>query len=155
MQQVVSIESERSQTQKANTACFLSLCTDDTKIVYIHTRDLRGGREKGEFTRWGKGSVQSKNMTHLQEVVFMKPIIVLNGHEQNKEVSNQSEHKCLNERQLFKQFVLSTLVCFQRELLAAAVSSPPAWELCVQLGNTELQQILNSPCAHSVSSSLF
>ena len=77
-------------------------------------------------------------MTHLHQFVFMKPISTHNEHLQNNKVSNHSEHKCLNKQQLFDQFVPSTLVCFQRELLAAAVSSPPAWELCVQLGNTEL-----------------
>ena len=77
----------------------------------------------------------------------------MNMHKINKFLTSLDINVSMNDSYLTSLSFLH-LVCFQRELLAAAVSSPPAWELCVQLGNTDLQQILNSPCAHSVSSFL-
>lgn len=105
-------------------------CAQMTKGCGIHTRDIRGEREKGEWTRWGEGSIQSEIMTHLQEFVFMKPIGVLHEHAQHKEVSNQSEHKCLNERQLFDQFVLPTPCVFAERVAVCRSQQYPAWELC-------------------------
>ena len=106
-------------------------CAQMTQILCTYTHVTYEEDEKRESGRGGvKGSIQSKNKSHLQEFVFMKSISALNEHAQNKEVSNQTEHKCLNERQLFKQFVPTTLVCFQRVAGCSSQQSPNMGTLC-------------------------